>query len=244
LIEKPIGRNLNESIEILNILDGCTVIGGYNYRFLPGVAKLFELIKNKSLGELKTVNMSLGHGGSPSDTSSWKLNPAKSGGGVILDPGIHLLDLVLNILQISKENINLKTLNVLTNKGFWNTGIEENALISFKTFNEAIFKINVSITEWKNKFEILAIGNDAQMIINGRGGNYGVHNYQIIPRWHWSEDKVNNEHVEFPDSDSMRYEIQAIVLFILNNFDSSKLVINKKNLELMKLYDTIKLNEK
>ena len=105
LIEKPIGRNSKECKKILKNLLNCTVVGGFNYRFLPGIDELFNVFRTKKLGKILDVRITLAHGGSPNDRESWKLDPLKCGGGVILDPGIHILDIVNELLKLSDDQI-------------------------------------------------------------------------------------------------------------------------------------------
>jgi predicted dehydrogenase len=243
LIEKPIGRNSKECKKILKNLSKCTVIGGFNYRFLPGIDELFNVFRTKKLGNILNVRITLAHGGSPNDRESWKLDPLKCGGGVILDPGIHILDVVNQLLKLSDDQIDYEKLRVQTSRGFWNTGIEESANISFSTKKHVIYNIFTSIVNWENKFEIIATGEEYQFIITGRGGNYGTHSYKLVPRWFWMKDSPDIVVESFPDADSMNFEIDLLTLLINGTDTKSKFVVGEMNFELIKLYERIKTHE-
>lgn len=182
LLEKPMGRNLIEAKRLVSLISNASLSIGFNYRFMPGVSKLKSLLQSNLLGEINSINVEIGHGGSPEDAKSWKLNPEISGGGALLDPGIHILDL-LNFLfpeYFSEKRIE----SVQTWSGFWNTGIEENVRI-LGTFGRIPFSISISLVSWKTKFRIEVIGNDAYFEVTGRGRSDGPQKFVFGKRWGW-----------------------------------------------------------
>jgi hypothetical protein len=161
----------------------------------------------------------------------------------MLDPGIHILDIVNELLKISDDQIDYNKLQIQTGRGFWNTGIEESANISFTSKKQVIYNIFTSIVNWENKFEIIATGEEYQFIITGRGGNYGSHGYKLVPRWFWMKESSNIIMESFPDADSMKIEID-LVAQLINGIDTkSKFVIGDMNFELLKLYEKVKTHE-
>jgi predicted dehydrogenase len=93
LLEKPMGRNAREAKEIVSYqIRKDQLYIGCNYRFYDGIAAAFRDMSQKLFGNIISVNMVLGHGGNPKDRMNWKLDPEKAGGGVLIDPGIHLID--------------------------------------------------------------------------------------------------------------------------------------------------------
>jgi predicted dehydrogenase len=63
--------------------------------------------------------MTIGHGGSPNDLTTWKLNAYRAGSGSLLDPGVHMLDLLTQLFT------RLTPLCGVAWNGFWKTGIDE-----------------------------------------------------------------------------------------------------------------------
>ena len=55
--------------------------------------KLISDAKNKKFGNISSLELFMGHG-QPQMKNSWKLNKIKSGGGAVIDPGIHLINIV------------------------------------------------------------------------------------------------------------------------------------------------------
>jgi predicted dehydrogenase len=194
LMEKPFGRNLQEAEQLLGHTNSENLSVGFNYRFMPGVKVLREALLRNALGDISIVKLELGHGGSPDDKYSWKLSPFKAGGGVVLDPGIHLLDLLVFLFGANSENLEIK--GITEWKGFWNTGIEESA--SFIGYvNKVPFSVTTSIVAWRTRFNIEVIGTEGYIEVDGRGRSDGPQSVVEGSRWGWlghSSQKKSESH--------------------------------------------------
>ncbi len=180
LCEKPLGIYSDQSrhlCQLANQKKRC-LGAGFNYRYLPGISRLQTLLQSNILGDILRVRMFIGHGGRPGMETEWKLQKSLSGGGALMDPGIHLIDLVYYLFGESE------LLNCELRRVYWNSDVEDNALISLKRDNIMI-SLEVSLTEWKNRFFIEVIGNNAMAILEGRGGNYGDQKLTLVKRWFW-----------------------------------------------------------
>jgi predicted dehydrogenase len=94
LLEKPLGRSIEEARRVVAAASRPDQLSvGFNYRFYKGIAALIEDVRQGTFGPLVSVNITLGHGCNPDITQGWKLDPVRAGGGALLDPGVHLLDL-------------------------------------------------------------------------------------------------------------------------------------------------------
>lgn len=213
LIEKPLGltsevaRRLEAAAEAVERPS----FVGYNYRFLPHVRELFGTIESGRLGELRSIEMLIGHGGHPGAAEGWKLRPERGGGGVLLDPGVHLLDLLLQIDPAVEPRC------VQGTRGFWETGIEEDLVMAFR--NAALLAtIRVSHIRWVNTLRIEVVGNDGYVFVEGRGGNYGPMSSRTGRRWAWRDDpegRSQRETEEVRDYGaenlSLEAELEAVV---------------------------------
>lgn len=182
LIEKPLGLHAASARALLDVaaaVDAPSFVG-YNYRFLPHIRRVLEAAATGALGPLRTVDMLLGHGGHPGSAEGWKLDPRLAGGGVVLDPGVHLLDLLL-LLDPA-----LRLLHAAGTRGFWGTGIEEDVVLTFG-HDRLLATVRVSHMRWVNDFHVEVIGEDGYGVAAGRGGNYGSQTLRLGRRWAWSE---------------------------------------------------------
>jgi predicted dehydrogenase len=188
LLEKPMGRNLPEAENILScqVRENQLFIG-CNYRFYEGIhAALLDLRRNL-FGNIISINMVLGHGGNPRDKTTWKLDPEKAGGGVLIDPGIHLLDLCQCMFA---GDIQVKS--ALSWQGFWNTGIEEEAQVLMQ-IGRSIINLQLSVIRWRSTFRIEINGDEGYGIVEGRGRSYGKQRYVRGKRWGWMSGKPQKE---------------------------------------------------
>ncbi len=96
-IEKPLTRNLEEAKQICTELKNKNLIHsvGYNIRFLETFSKVKSLLDDKVLGDIERVNSSMYASNVFSKPSGWRFKKKISGGGVLLELGCHLVDLLL-----------------------------------------------------------------------------------------------------------------------------------------------------
>jgi predicted dehydrogenase len=182
LIEKPLGLSAGAARALESAADAIELPSfvGYNYRFLPHVRELFAAIDGDRLGKLRSIEMLIGHGGHPGSAGGWKLRPERGGGGVLIDPGVHLLDL---LMRIDPE---LEARHLDGTRGFWDTGIEEDLVLVFR-HDELLATIRVSHIRWINTLRIEVFGEDGYMLLEGRGGNYGPMTSRSGRRWGWRD---------------------------------------------------------
>jgi len=212
LLEKPFGRSQAEAERLKSSMlfeDQITL--GCNYRFFPGVSAMLQDARNGFFGKIVSVNMVLGHGGSPGMEKSWKLDPVKAGGGCLIDPGIHLLDLC-HILSPG----GIAPLSGRQWRGFWNTGIEEEVHLLLQGDDAMIIDLQVSIVRWRSKFQIEINGVDGYGVVEGRGRSYGPQRYRRGKRWGWRDAKnqeASEAEVCVSDcQESFRDELRTLLL--------------------------------
>jgi predicted dehydrogenase len=178
LIEKPMGRDLQEARQLLKA-GGDRLKVGFNYRFYPGLRQAIQDARSGKFGELISVDFLLGHGCAPGQEKTWKLNEERAGGGCLIDPGIHLLDLCLLLAPDGLEVAGGSTWS-----GFWKTGIEEDVTLVLQAGNFSI-SLHISIVMWRSVFRLTIHGTDAYGVVNGRNRSYGPQTYLTGPRWGW-----------------------------------------------------------
>lgn len=192
LAEKPLGRTLEECQDILKHKpEHCKLFVGFNYRFYEGINRALKDYKAGKFGKLISVNMIIGHGNSPDMAGSWKLDPIKDG-GVLVDLGVHLLDLSL---QLSDGGLKVEKTKLWN--GFWNTGIlDEEAHVLLSDKDGALFNLQVSLNKWRSTFRLEINGTEGYGIVEGRGRSYGPQTYRTGERWGWDKYKKNQSDTE------------------------------------------------
>jgi predicted dehydrogenase len=196
IVEKPAGisvRQIDELIALENKHGVCVRVG-FNHRYHPAFIKAWEIFTSGVMGELMFIRARYGHGGRIGYDQEWRADPKLSGGGELIDQGIHLIDLAGWFLgEFKKVDGHAETY-------FWKMPVDDNAFLSLKTDKGQTAWLHVSCTEWKNLFSFEIYGRHTKLHIEGLGGSYGVEklfHYQMRPEMGIPDTKV----YEFPGAD-------------------------------------------
>ena len=151
----------------------------FNHRFHPALAKARQLVEEEAIGPLLYVRARYGHGGRLGYDKEWRADPAISGGGELLDQGVHLIDLARWFLG------DLTLVHGHVGTFFWKMPVEDNGFLFLQSPNGQVAWLHASCTEWKNLFCFEIFGRDGKLQIDGLGGSYGVERlsyYQMLPQ--------------------------------------------------------------
>ena len=175
LCEKPLGRNSMESKKILKAAIQNKVIlkTGLNHRYYPAVVEAKKLLDQRKIGKLCFLRCRYGHGGRPAYEKEWRSRRELSGGGELLDQGVHVVDLFRFFAGEFHEAFGY------TPQYFWKSDVEDNAFALFKKKDGVIASLHVSWMEWKNLFSFEIFGTEGYLIIEGLGGSYGKQTLKI-----------------------------------------------------------------
>ena len=170
LVEKPAARSVGELDPVIDAAArGRRLVRvGFNHRYHPALLKARQLFDSGALGELMFVRGRYGHGGRVGYEKEWRANPALSGGGELMDQGVHLVDLSRWFLG------DFATVSGFAHTYFWDMPVDDNAFLLLRTARDQAAFLHVSCTEWKNLFSFEIYGEDAKLHIDGLGGSYGV----------------------------------------------------------------------
>jgi predicted dehydrogenase len=181
LVEKPLGRT---SAETEKLIDGATKSGtrvfvGLNYRFLKNVQHLHKLLSSGQHGRVLGVDAVLSHGAQPGYENSWKTDPIRCGGGVCIDPGIHVFDLfqwMFGGAELAAGHLS---------RQFWKIQVEDHASLVLTLPGGAAASINLSLSSWQSRMEITVETEKAQFFLRGRGKFYGPQRLRMVAKWPW-----------------------------------------------------------
>lgn len=97
LCTKPLGRNAQEALQMLQAVDDANIVGGYleDLCYTPKFLKSLASIQAGNIGEVIWTKSREAHPGPHSD---WFWNKEKSGGGVLLDLGCHCIEISRNFI--------------------------------------------------------------------------------------------------------------------------------------------------
>jgi predicted dehydrogenase len=181
LVEKPAGISVAEIEGLLKLAreKRVCVRVGYNHRFHPALRKARGLVDGGAVGPLMFIRGRYGHGGRVGYDREWRADPKLSGGGELIDQGVHLIDLASWFLgEFTIVEGHAATY-------FWDMPVDDNAFLDLRTATGETAWLHVSCSEWKNLFSLEIYGRDGKLQIDGLGGSYGVERltfYKMLPQ--------------------------------------------------------------
>lgn len=157
LVEKPMSNSHPSCLRILDAAKKAEkkVAVGFNHRFYPSVAYLKQLINDGLIGKIDHLRIFSGHDGLANLREDWMYEGKLSGGGAMMDCGIHMTDLAR---YVGGE---LKEVYGISRGDIWNIeGSEDNAMAIFKTVDNVPISYHATWTEWKGyHFSVEAYGD-------------------------------------------------------------------------------------
>lgn len=140
---------------------------GCNHRFHPSLQKAKEIVESGAIGNLIFIRGRYGFGGREEYAKEWRLNPEISGGGELIDQGIHLIDLARWFLGDIAETRGFVSDN------FWRAGAEDNAFVLLRDKKNRIASLHASWTQWDSLFSFELYGSEGYIHVEGLGKRYG-----------------------------------------------------------------------
>lgn len=239
--EKPPGRNMLDISRVLRSAmqnSNLKLMYGFNHRYHHSVIDALSLIKSGDLGRI--ISMKGVYGKSKLVTfnqSDWRTCRDIAGGGVLLDQGIHMVDL----MRLFAGEFN--SVNSYVSNNFWGFDVEDNAYALMKTDEGVVAMLHSSATQWRHRFELDINLERGSLILGGilsGTKSYGSETLKII----WSDPQDLNgdprEQITLYNKDeSWAKEINAFVDSIENDMpiDSGGVQDAYKTIELVyKIY--------
>ena len=150
--EKPPGRNVEDIKRVIQIESQNPLLKlmyGFNHRYHESVQNALKLVKDGKFG--KVINMRGLYGKAKLITFNqpdWRTKREIAGGGVLLDQGIHMVDL----MRLFGGNFT-EVHSFISNR-HWGYDVEDNAYALMKTEDGVVGMLNSSATQWRHRFNL------------------------------------------------------------------------------------------
>jgi len=219
--EKPPGRNLADIQKIIEAEKQnprTKLMFGFNHRFHPAVMKARAVIDSGRMGNVLGIRGLYGKSGGVNYRKSWRNDKTISGGGILLDQGIHMLDLFRYFCG------DFEFVKCFLDDSFWKMDVEDNAyvILGNKKNQNAFF--HSSATLWKHIFRIEIMLEKGYLNVEGllsKTGSYGRERLTIGKRQFEDEaEAIGNpsEEIIYFDKDlSWELEIREFIGCITEN---------------------------
>ncbi len=239
--EKPPGRNVSDILSVIRQEKKNKKIKlkyGFNHRYHGSIKKAKIIIDDLRFGRI--LNIRGVYGKSKIVTfgkNEWRSSRKKAGGGILLDQGIHMLDLIY--FYAGKFE---KFKSFISNK-FWKYGVEDSAFALMKNKQGIVASIHSTATQWKHKFNIEITLEKATIILSGilsGSKSYGKEKLIILQK---QNNKFYKKTFRYNKDYSWKEEISEFVDIVIKD---KKVVNGNSNqaLEVMKMVKNIYKNDK
>jgi predicted dehydrogenase len=162
--EKPPGRDVEDIVQVIRVErshPSLKLMYGFNHRYHDSVRDALRIVRAGDMGNI--INMRGVYGKSKLVTFNqpdWRTKREIAGGGVLLDQGIHMVDLMRLFAGEFTE------VHSFISNSHWGYDVEDNAYALMKTASGVVGMLNSSATQWRHRFN-LDINLDKGSIILG-----------------------------------------------------------------------------
>ncbi|MBC8247099.1 MAG: Gfo/Idh/MocA family oxidoreductase [Deltaproteobacteria bacterium] len=164
--EKPPGRDLNDIAKVIACEKKHPELKlkyGFNHRYHDSVQDALAIIQSGELEEV--INLRGVYGKSKMITfgqnSDWRTKRAIAGGGILLDQGIHMVDLLRLFAGEFQEVYSF------VSNSFWHHDVEDNAYALMRTADGKVAMLHSSATQWRHRFQLDITLRRGTIILSG-----------------------------------------------------------------------------
>lgn len=168
LVEKPGALSsllLKKNINLAKSANLVLMVG-YNHRFHQGFVKARKIVGEGRIGKIIFIRARYGFGGRKGYQKEWRLNKNLSGGGELMDQGVHMIDLAISFIGIPNK------ITGFAENTFWKSAADDNAFVLMQN-KKSIASIHVSLTQWDALHSFEIYGSKGFVLVEGLGKKYG-----------------------------------------------------------------------
>lgn len=239
--EKPPAFNAAELETVIAVEKetGMKLMYGFNHRHHGSIIRMKEIIESGELGKVLWMRGRYGKEVDESYFEGWRADPKLAGGGIMLDQGIHMLDLFLHLGGDFDE------IHAFVSNLFWKMdGLEDNVFAILRSSQTGICaSLHSTMTQWRYLFSLEVFLEKGALVLNGLKTSSGVYGDEDLAIKYNDHDP---EHGRFEREEHIIYHsdsswVNEITLFIdaLQNKAKIRLGSSADALQLMCAMDRI-----
>jgi predicted dehydrogenase len=214
--EKPPGLDVKDIEDVYQIKQKHPELQlkyGFNHRYHYSVQDALELINSKELGEIISLRGMYGKSNLVPFEGSWRSERKYAGGGILLDQGIHMVDLMRLFCE---EFTQVKS---FISNDFWKCDVEDNVFAIMRDELGRVAMLHSSATQWQHRFSLeisLSKGYiELRGILSGTK-SYGQERMIVGRRKNSSTGSDSETITNYLNDDSWKNEIDEFADVILN----------------------------
>lgn len=212
--EKPPGRTLADMQDIIGAERRNPALKlkfGFNHRYHAGIQEAKRIVESGRLGRILWLRGIYGKSGGEGFESEWRSNKELAGAGILLDQGIHMLDL---LRLFCGDFVEVKS---MVTTAYWNIGVEDNAFALLRDAEGRIAMLHSSSTHWKHRFSLEIFLSEGYLTVNGilsSTRSYGDETISVARRQFnegFAQGKPREEIIYFDTDPSWELEVDEFL---------------------------------
>ena len=187
--EKPPGFNAGQVQTVLDAEEAAgdlKLMYGFNHRHHQSIQRMKKIIESKEMGRVLWLRGRYGKEVDKSYFDDWRAKPEMAGAGILLDQGIHMIDLIMYLGGDFDE-----VCSFVSNL-FWKIdGIEDNVFAIFRDSHSGrSASVHSTMTQWRYLFSLEVFMEGGSLILNGLKTSSGAYGEEVL------SIKPNSSHVQ------------------------------------------------
>ncbi len=206
LCEKPLAKDVKSAKEMVKAAKKYQRVlkCGFNHRFHPAILKAKKVVDDGAIGKLLYGRGIYGYCGREGFDKEWRSDKKYSAGGILIEQGIHLVDLFHWFFG------EFKSVSCFSDTLYWPIApFEDSAFVFLKTRKNQPIGFHVSNLQWKNTFMFEVYGTEGYVKVEGLGGSYGIEKFIFGKKDY--EGPFREESEEYRQEDSWKKEWQEFL---------------------------------
>jgi predicted dehydrogenase len=135
---------------------------GFNHRHHYSVMEAKKLIESGKIGRILFMRGIYGKAGSLDFEKNWRNYKDFSGGGILMDQGIHMLDLFMYL-----TNDCFRCIGASVKTAHWDIEYEDNVMALLENKDGVVASLHSSATQWRHKFSLEILGSTGYINLDG-----------------------------------------------------------------------------
>lgn len=243
--EKPPAFKVSEVQEIMKLEEqqAKVLMYGFNHRHHGAVQKMKSIVDSGDYGKVLWMRGRYGKSVDASYFETWRADKDSAGGGILIDQGIHMLDLFNHIGGGFDE------VHSFVSSLYWQLeGVEDNVFAIFRNNSTGLVaSLHSTMTQWRHLFSLEVFLEAGYLVLNGlktESGTYGeevltiAKNRSKAPAATWDDE----ERIRFEVDTSWNSEVEHFIDSIVSD-KAVAVGTSRDALDVMSLVEEIYSNE-
>jgi len=207
--EKPPGRDLADIIRVRAVERAHPdrrLMYGFNHRYHDSVRDALRLIRSGELGRVINMRGVYGKSQMIRFDADWRTQRAMAGGGILLDQGIHMIDMMR---LFAGEFVDVHS---FVSNDFWRHDVEDNAYALMRTADGVVAMLHSSATQWRHRFQLEIALERGGIILSGilsSTKSYGAETITVVTKGDHDRGDPKEVTTRYNADNSWRDEIEA-----------------------------------